>query len=90
MIHVAKMPGYIHHIEWSVGDAEAVAEMLVGQFGFRRFAERKKRRRQVAVRSGSTVFLVTQREEEEDEDRKQQGQGEGFPSKRETTVSCCC
>ena len=69
------MPGYIHHIEWGVADLEKISRRLVGCFGFSKFAKRTTTTtraaatptsesmpwtEQVAVRSGKTVFLLTQ------------------------------
>ena len=65
------MPGYIHHIEWSLRDVCATRDVLVKHFGFVEFARRCKNennpRLQIAVKSGETVFLLTQRDANEDE-----------------------
>ena len=62
------MPGYIHHIEWSLSDVNSTRDVLVRHFGFVEFARRScEARKQIAVRSGETVFLLTQRDENEGE-----------------------
>ena len=59
---MSDMPGYIHHIEWSVSDLESISDRLINSFGFSKFAQRKcgaSGARQVVVKSGKTVFVLT-------------------------------
>lgn len=56
------MPGYIHHIEWFVTDLERISNQLVDCFGFSKFAHRQCDRsgaKQIVVKSGKTVFVLT-------------------------------
>ena len=52
------MPGYIHHIQWSVADRAGVVARLRSQFGLRLLAERPG---ETALRAGTLTFLVSSR-----------------------------
>jgi len=52
------MPGYVHHVQWSVADLQQCLQYLTLQYGFTVLARRVG---EVAVRAGSTVFLISQR-----------------------------
>lgn len=51
------MPGYIHHVQWSVSDLAAISSMVRLQYGMREVAVRE---REVVLQSGSVVFLLSQ------------------------------
>ena len=62
------MPGYIHHIEWCVSDLDGLSDQLVNQYGFQEISGRKTRSetgsdsfliRQKVLKSGLTVFILT-------------------------------
>ena len=60
------MPGYIHHVEWCVSDLKGQVQALVSSFGFQPVAQRSRKVQdfvveQIIVKSGSTVFLLTQK-----------------------------
>ena len=61
------MPGSIHHIEWCVSDLQSQVRSLVTQYGFKPIGQRIRKLgsdwivRQVLVKSGDTVFMLTQK-----------------------------
>ena len=67
------MPGYIHHIEWCVSDLQNQVQKLVSQYGFQPIGQRIRKIQnildvkthwvvqQVAVQSGDTIFIITQK-----------------------------
>lgn len=64
------MPGYIHHIEWCVSDLDGLSDQLVNQYGFQEISGRKTRSetgsdsfliRQKVLKSGLTVFILTEK-----------------------------
>ena len=67
------MPGYIHHIEWCVSDLQNQVQKLVSQYGFQPIGQRIRKVQnildvkthwvvqQVAVQSGDTIFIITQK-----------------------------
>ena len=61
------MPGYIHHIEWCVSDLKSQVKSLVSQYGFQPIRQRVRKMhpnwivQQVAVQSGDTIFVITQK-----------------------------
>ena len=67
------MPGYIHHIEWCVSDLQNQVQNLVSQYGFQPIGQRIRKVQnildvkthwvvqQVAVQSGDTIFIITQK-----------------------------
>ena len=62
------MPGYIHHIEWCVSDLQTQVQKLVSQYGFQPIGQRIRKIQnthwvvqQVAVQSGDTIFIITQK-----------------------------
>ena len=58
------MPGYIHHIQWSVSNLAFSEEKLRKEYGLKVVAEREQRgRREVVLQSGSIVFLLSQTED---------------------------
>ena len=57
------MPGWVHHIQWSVCDIEKTCKTLSNEFGFIVIASRKG---EVVLRAGKTVFLLSQKNEVKD------------------------
>ena len=61
------MPGSIHHIEWCVSDISYQVRNLVSNFGFNPIGQRTRKInsiwkvQQILVKSGETVFLITQK-----------------------------
>ena len=67
------MPGYIHHVEWCVSDLKSQVKKLVSQYGFEPISQRTRKIenafdlktqwivQQVAVKSGDTIFIITQK-----------------------------
>ena len=67
------MPGYIHHVEWCVSDLQSQVKKLVSQYGFQPIGQRIRKIenaldlktywtvQQVAVKSGDTIFIITQK-----------------------------
>lgn len=58
------MPGYIHHVEWCVTDLKRQVTSLVEHYGFVPIGQRLSKDfqvQQVAVKSGATVFILTQK-----------------------------
>lgn len=66
------MPGYIHHVEWCISDLQHQLKTLVTHFGFRPIGQRTRKVKnavkiqQVAVQSGKTIFVLTQKRAKED------------------------
>ena len=60
------MPGYLHHIQWSVASLQHTSHKLRAQYGMREVAVREDRgRREVVLQSGLVTFLVSETREEE-------------------------
>ena len=51
------MPGYLHHVQWSVADVAHISAKLRREYGMRVVATRD---REVVLQSGSVVFLISQ------------------------------
>ena len=51
------MPGYIHHVQWSVSDLANISSQVRLQYGLRAVARRE---REIVLQSGSVVFLLSQ------------------------------
>ena len=51
------MPGYIHHVQWSVADVDEISAKLRLQYGMRAVAAREG---EVVLQCGSVVFLISQ------------------------------
>ena len=51
------MPGYIHHLQWSVSNLAGISSQVRLQYGMRVVAERE---REIVLQSGSVVFLLSQ------------------------------
>ena len=51
------MPGYLHHVQWSVADVEQFSAKLRLQYGMRVVADREG---EVVLQCGSVVFLISQ------------------------------
>lgn len=55
------MPGYIHHIQWSVKNVQETVIKLRSEYGFKIFAKRKiNNSSEVAMKSGDVVFLISE------------------------------
>ena len=55
------MPGYLHHVQWSVLHLERTRDKLVREYGMRLVAGRESHgRREVVLQSGTVVFLVSE------------------------------
>ena len=57
------MPGYIHHVQWSVQNVSATVAKLRTEYGMKTIAVRNTNipgEMEVALRSGSVTFLVSQ------------------------------
>ena len=58
---VCSMPGYIHHIQWSVTDLQLAQNKLSREYGMKVVARREaEARREVVLQSGSVVFLLSE------------------------------
>ena len=56
------MPGYIHHVQWSVASVADTAAKLGREYGMRLVAARSlpdSGEREVVLRSGAVTFLVS-------------------------------
>ena len=55
------MPGYIHHVQWSVGNVSDAVTKLRSEYGMKIFAARtiKHGQTEVALRSGTVTFLIS-------------------------------
>jgi len=71
------MPGYVHHVQWSVGDLSACLQTLTKEFGWSVLA---MRRGEAVVRAGKTVFLISEKEES----RGDPDEGTAYPR-----IQCC-
>ena len=59
------MPGYLHHIQWSVASLQQTSQKLRAEYGMREVAVREDRgRREVVLQSGLVTFLVSETGEE--------------------------
>jgi len=52
------MPGYVHHIQWSVQDLQRCVEYLTLQWGSMVVARREG---EVVIKAGTTTFLISQK-----------------------------
>ena len=54
------MPGYIHHVQWSVASLQSVAHKLETEYGMRLVAVRDQTgRRELVLQSGLITFLLS-------------------------------
>ena len=61
------MPGYLHHIQWSVASLQETSHKLRTEYGMREVAGREDRltgRREVVLQSGLVTFLLSETREE--------------------------
>ena len=60
------MPGYLHHIQWSVASVRHISHKLRAEYGMREVAVREEgERREVVLQSGLVTFLVSETRDEE-------------------------
>lgn len=58
----ATVPGYIHHLQWSVASVEAAVTSLTRHWGGRRVASR---RGEVVIQLGRATILVSEKQIED-------------------------
>ena len=58
----AAVPGYIHHLQWSVGSVEAAVTALTRHWGGRRVASRSG---EVVIQLGRATILVSEKQIED-------------------------
>ena len=75
------MPGYIHHIQWSVANRAQMVSRLAETWGAEVVAGREL---ETVLRLGSTTFLVSQKQQEEEGERPSSPSSPSYPY-----LQCC-